>query len=83
MNNNLMTINFKEIDCKELLIYLNTNELCFADGIACELGTWGDVCTEECHCLNGAPCFWSNGNCWNNLCVIGWKGSACNELKGT
>lgn len=40
----------------------------------CPEGTYGENCSNECQCSNGAKCSPESGMC---LCPTGWRGQQC------
>ena len=46
--------------------------------IDCPEGFYGEGCTEECECQNGASCDQFTGQC---NCTAGWTGETCNKSK--
>lgn len=40
----------------------------------CPEGTYGENCSNECQCNNGAECSPESGKC---LCPPGWRGQQC------
>ncbi|CAE1275166.1 Receptor-type tyrosine-protein phosphatase O,Tyrosine-protein phosphatase non-receptor type 11,Tyrosine-protein phosphatase corkscrew,Receptor-type tyrosine-protein phosphatase eta [Acanthosepion pharaonis] len=46
---------------------------------ACEIGTFGEECSQTCHCKNNINCNKTNGNCIPEGCEAGYKGSNCQE----
>ena len=52
----------------------------FTIGIDCPEGFYGEDCSEECECQNGASCDDLTGQC---NCTAGWMGETCNESKPT
>ncbi|XP_013928577.1 PREDICTED: multiple epidermal growth factor-like domains protein 6 [Thamnophis sirtalis] len=43
---------------------------------ACPADRYGENCTQECHCANGASCHPVTGRC---LCAPGWVGATCQQ----
>ncbi|XP_041349668.1 uncharacterized protein LOC121368963 [Gigantopelta aegis] len=53
-------------------------DFCEVEVFICEAGTFGDNCTEFCHCAN-QPCNYTTGEC-NGECKQNWTGTQCNGM---
>jgi hypothetical protein len=47
--------------------------------LVCTVGSFGENCSQECHCKDGDICDPVTGYCPNKECEPGWKGDACNS----
>ena len=45
----------------------------------CASGSFGQNCSETCHCANDVGCHHGNGSCPLGSCASGWKGESCNQ----
>lgn len=45
----------------------------------CNVGRFGEHCSEECHCADGLPCDKDTGMCATPGCSDGWQGPTCNK----
>ncbi|XP_041374076.1 multiple epidermal growth factor-like domains protein 10 [Gigantopelta aegis] len=53
----------------------STMDFCEVEVYICYPGTFGDDCSQFCHCLNG-PCKYSTGECTGG-CKPNWSGTKC------
>ncbi|XP_041374072.1 multiple epidermal growth factor-like domains protein 10 [Gigantopelta aegis] len=64
-----------------ITLYRNTGrgssvmDFCEVEVYVCDPGTFGDDCTQFCHCLNG-PCNYTTGECAGG-CKPNWTGQTC------
>ncbi|XP_060580612.1 multiple epidermal growth factor-like domains protein 11 [Ruditapes philippinarum] len=45
----------------------------------CEVGTFGEECSQICHCADERACDKRNGHCQSDACKFGWIGKSCNK----
>ncbi|XP_053400473.1 multiple epidermal growth factor-like domains protein 10 [Mercenaria mercenaria] len=45
----------------------------------CQIGHFGDECSQSCHCADDRPCDAVTGHCQSPICKTGWIGLACNK----
>ena len=54
-------------------------DVCYYSTV-CELGYYGSICDQVCHCKGQAPCNRMTGKCPNE-CEGKWSGATCNDSK--
>ncbi|XP_041346758.1 multiple epidermal growth factor-like domains protein 11 [Gigantopelta aegis] len=52
-------------------------DFCEVEVYVCDAGTFGDDCSQFCHCRDG-PCNYTNGYCIGG-CKPNWTGTNCND----
>ncbi|XP_060573957.1 protein draper-like isoform X1 [Ruditapes philippinarum] len=45
----------------------------------CQVGTFGEECSEICHCGDDLACDKISGYCQSDACKSGWIGKSCNQ----
>ncbi|XP_060586988.1 protein draper-like isoform X2 [Ruditapes philippinarum] len=45
----------------------------------CQVGTFGEECSEICHCADDLACDKTSGYCQSDACKSGWIGKSCNQ----
>ncbi|XP_060573942.1 multiple epidermal growth factor-like domains protein 6, partial [Ruditapes philippinarum] len=45
----------------------------------CQVGTFGEECSEICHCADERACDKTSGYCQSDACKSGWIGKSCNQ----
>ncbi|XP_067679828.1 receptor-type tyrosine-protein phosphatase epsilon-like isoform X2 [Haliotis asinina] len=55
--------------------------VCQVEANVCAPGTFGNDCSNYCHCAEGV-CNYTNGDCRTNVCQPGWQGSTCSQHCG-